>query len=648
MRMVIPAFNRKSAACFALTFILAAALFYLTAQAQSYDKNGKTIRGADPSLVPGFPDVIGEYLQISGETSAGTPAELATATFLRLRSAADGETPKPANAVVIAMPGFASTPPHWLFLASQLVHKAAQKNCEDGRGKSPCRIEVWIVQRRGANLADTAGLLQARAKKNPALAAEYYFGSGVLSMDSEHPGKWPNVPPQKMIGRPGAKWQPLKQKDLSFMADWGFEVYAGDVDRMIALIKQQTGSKNIFLAGHSQGGAFVANYAGRMRPDGKRGYEVLSGLIFLDGGPSAGATQDINQSQLKDYFSRVERLRKGEANVFTDAGGLLGNLAGPAAAVSTALTGLYFALSEPDSESVFSPRAGGALQHSPAGEAFLSALRVTNRARAGLSFDVDPLAGAFLQSPLLARLGEGLGQLDFKPLAGTEGKCDQLKTPPPCIPDASQVDTNKVYGWLEGGGSGKIANRAGKAQLWMDTLGYAPLRTNIKPLTVNFAASGKMTIDAAYQVPINWYASERYDGDAMFFGRFRSLKLQENGVNLDIDKSPINTPVYVARQSASANLNNPFPKVTDFTEVNKKGTFQTEEARKLSAFDSVINAELYHHSDFISADDSLAGKVTPGQPGASAVSNTLIEWLLNRSKGRAAVPTPGQLGVKKR
>lgn len=91
----------------------------------------------------------------------------------------------------------------------------------------------------------------------------------------------------------------------------------------------------------------------------------------------------------------------------------------------------------------------------------------------------------------------------------------------------------------------------------------------------------------------------------------------------------------------------PFPDVTDFTEINKKGMFQTEEAKKITPFDPRINAALYHHTDFVSADDSLEGKVTPGQAGASAVSNTLIDWLLKRGKGRAAVPAPKQLGVKK-
>ena len=83
--------------------------------------------------------------------------------------------------------------------------------------------------------------------------------------DDAHPGIWPTTPAQKLVGRPGAQWRPLEQKDLTFMADWGLRDHAGDVDRMIALIKQQSGSRNIFLAGHSQGASSPPTPAGSAR-----------------------------------------------------------------------------------------------------------------------------------------------------------------------------------------------------------------------------------------------------------------------------------------------------------------------------------------------------------------------------------------------
>jgi len=613
--------------------------------AQRYTATGETVKSKDRSLVPGFPEVMAEYLQIPGVATPGTPAGLDTATFLRVRTAADGERPRAANVVLLAMPGFASTPPHWLFLAAQLVHKAAGQTCPEKGRRAPCRLEVWVVQRRGANLADTSGAMMARQAADPVRAAEYYFGPGILNAEPERAGKWPVAPAAKLIGREGARWNPLRQDDLRFMAEWGFETAAGDLDRMMALIGQRSGTRNSFLAGHSQGGGFIAAYAGRKRPDGRRGHELLSGLIFLDGGPATGTATPISEAGQKDYLGRVERLRQGRASAYTDASGLLGNLSGPAAAASMLLTGLWFAQEGPEAESIFAPRGMGI----PVGDRFLGAIRINNRARAGLSFDVDPLAGFGMQNPLIARLGEGLGQLDFRPRPGTESQCDPAKPAPPCIPSPEQVDPTRVYGWLEGGGGGQAANRVGRAQLWLDSLSFAPARTNIRPVAADFSASGRRTIDSGYMIAINWYPSERYENDIRLTGQFRTLKIDQSGVSFDIDKSAIaGIPVYVARQASSTGISNPFPGVTDFTEINKKGTFQTDEARRVSPFDPEINAALYYHSDFISADDSQAGRVRPGEPGGAVVADTLIDWLLKRSVGRADVPIPAKLGVRAR
>ena len=613
--------------------------------AQTYTPTGDTVKSKDRSVVPGFPDVLAEYLQTPGVSTPGTPVGLDMATFLRIRTAADGERPRPANVVLLAMPGFASTPPHWLFLAAQLVHKAAGQTCTTEGRRLPCRLEVWVVQRRGANLADTAGAIEARVAGDPVRAAEYYFGRGILTHEPERAGKWPFALAAKLIGREGARWNPFRQDDLRFMADWGFETAAGDLDRMMALIGQRSGSRNIFLAGHSQGGGFVAAYAGRKRPDGRRGHELLSGLVFLDGGPATGSAAPITEAQQRDYLERVGRLREGGASVYTDASGLLGNLSGPAAAASMMVTGLYFALEGPEAESIFAPRGMGI----PVGDRFLGAIRINNRARAGLSFDVDPLSGLGMQNPLIARLGEGLGQLDFRPRPGTESKCDPVKPAPACVPTPEQIDPQQVYGWLEGGGAGRVPNRVGRAQLWFDSLSFAPARTNIRPVTAAFRTSGKRTIDPSYLIAINWYPSERYENDMRLTGQFRTLKIESGGVNIDIDKSAIAAiPVYVARQAAATGINNPFPGVADFTEINKKGTFQTESARRLSPIDPEISAALYYHSDFISADDSLAGRVRPGEPGGAVVADTLVNWLLKRSVGRANVPSPAKLGVKVR
>ncbi len=598
------------------------------------------------STAPGYPDVVGEYLQVPGFPAAGTPKALNTATFLRLRASADGEAPKPANAVVVALPGFGSTPPHWLFLASQMVHKAQAQTC-DGK---PCRLEVWILQRRGANLADTQGLLAARAKKDPAVALAHYMGTPVVEAP---PGA--GARPRVVAPGPDAKWKALSMADLAFEADWDFQAYAGDVDAMIGLIKVKAGSRNIFLAGHSQGGGFVANYAARLQPDGKRGVDKLSGLIFLDGGPSAG-TSEPTEDQLKTYFAKVADLRSGKAKVYTDASGMLGAIAGPESAMSQSVTGLYYAFEDPQKEAFFPLRVKGA----PAqpGDDFLKALRMTWLTRSGISFDTEPVPGAGVQVGVIRFLGEGLGRLDFTPLPGMEAICDKTPEPtmlgPPrpgmpkvgCTPTGASVDPNKVYGWIEGGGNG-LPTDAGKAMLWLQAQAWAPARSNVRPVTVAFKESGARTVDASSMVGSNWYPSERWDYDANFVGRFKALKIDRDGVKLDLDKSKIAAiPVYVARQSPQKGPGNPFPGVTDYTEINKTGTWQTPEAKAITAFDPAINVEIYHHTDFVSADDSTPDKGKPGDAGNSAVANTLTDWVLKRSRGAAATPTPKSLGVR--
>lgn len=632
-----PTASRLAAASLA-AILLSAALPAVAAPA------ARTLPGGDAgSLVPGYPDVMAEYIQLPGGKAPGTPAALNTVSFMRVRAAADGARPRPANAVVVGLPGFSSTPPHWVYLASQMVSRASAQTC-DGR---PCRVEVWVLQRRGANLAETEALTKARRKGDPTIALNHYLGADSIGADGR-------------VGAPtaSADWKPLSQKDLAFMADWGFETYAADVDAMIGRIRERSGARNIFLAGHSQGGGFVANYAARRRPDGRRGVEGLAGLIFLDGGPSAGVQPEPTQAELDAYLARVAALRNGKERVYTDASGLLGAIAGPASAASQSVNGIYYALSDPDAEAIFPLRTAG-MTPGP-GDDFLKTIRLTWLARAGASFDTDPVPGGGVQLQILQFLGQGLGRIDFAPLAGMEDRCDRtppppaagpmraLGPPPKCVPSGAMVDTRKVHGWIEPGGAGP--KEAGRAALWLNAQAFAPTRSNIRPVSVTFAESGRRVIDASDMIASNWYPSERWDFDAGFVGRYRTLKVDRDGVRIDVDKSAIAAvPVYVARQGFTQGVSgNPFPGVKDYTEVNKTGAWQTPEAKVVSPLDPAINAAIYFHTDFVGADDSRAGQGRPGEPGVSAISGTLVDWVLKRAKGLADTPTPASLGVRAR
>jgi pimeloyl-ACP methyl ester carboxylesterase len=627
------------------------------------------------SLVPGFPDVLAEYVQIPGARTTGTPAALDTGAFLRVRSAVDREHPRQAQAVIIAMPGFSSVPAHWLFLAAQLVHKANTRSCDGARGdhrddgdddrddggrgrgddrdgdrgdgrdddRDACRVEVWVIDRRGSNLEDTAGTFLAHLRGEPMTAVDYYFGRSILGLDPERPGKFPFIPPQNLPGQPDATFRPLEQSDVPFVAEWGFEAHAGDVDRMIALVRER-GGKSIFLAGHSQGGAFISSYAGRRGPDGRRGTEKIAGLIALDPAPLNGRDVSPSQAQLDAYFAGLTALRTGATQVFTNGSGALPNYNGPRAGALTAVAGVLFDENSPDAESILAIRQFGTLPFSPAGDAFLRKIRITTLAASGMGIDTDPLPGRFLQNGVITALGEGLGRLDFTPLPGTETACDPASPPGRCVPSVAQIDPNRVYGWIEGGGNGG-AQEVGKARLFGQSLSFSPTRTNVRPVVVRFPTSGLRLIYAGDMNAATWYPSVRYDSDMTFVGTFHSMNLQQNGVSLDIDRDAIDVPVYMARRTTVASNVNPL--VTDYTEINRTGVTQTAEAAALTPIDPAINVALYTHTDFVSADDARAGEVTPGQPGASAVADTLIDWVMARAQGRARTPSPGELGVRR-
>ena len=666
----------RSNRCFRASAVATAVMLALAGCGGSGDDGSDSLVDA---RMPDYPDVVGEYVQIAGGAQAAasdvirTPDVLNRATFLRVRSALDGESPRPANAVMVVMPGFSSTPAHWMYLAAQLVQKANERKggCLDGTTAVDCRVEVWVVQRRGAHLSDTLGARRAIVENNPALAVNYYFGASVMGSDGrtslDGRGKFPTASPKSLAGRADATWRPLEQTDLDFMADWGFDLYARDVENMIALVQQQTGSKNVFLAGHSQGGSFTSVFAGRRGSDGKRGYEGLAGIVMLDGG-GYGTAGAPTATQIGTLRTAIDALRGGTRPVYTDASGA-NTASGPAVGAREATSLRYSAAEGPDRESLFAPRQTGLLSTTTfpgttaaTGNAFLSAIRLSNVARFGMAFDTSPTTTATaplmplqvnLQDPLIISLGESQGLLDFAPVPGRENDCD-VRPDGRCVPLVSQIDTSKVHGWRETGGGSTIpaTTKVGvsKAIQYLKSYVFTTDRTNIQPTTYAFKTSGARTIDAREFVTANWYPSERYEADMSFVGAGPTFVFDYKGVSIDIDKSVVKVPLYYAHQGpASTATPSVFPLVTDYTNIGSTGTVQSAEAAAKSPVSTTVTSQFYKHTDFVAADDSLSGQANapqPGQPGVSLVANTLIGWMLARTGTRpATVPTPGQLGV---
>ena len=631
---------------------------------------GPTGRAARAQPVPGHPDVMAELVQVDGARAAGAPAALNRVTFLRLRPVSS--TPElEVDAVIIAQPGFSSTPAAWLQVAAQVVAKARRQVCPiAGATDRRCVVEVWVIDRRGSHVEDTVGLRRAWRARDPGVAVRYYYGAeafapnGVIRRPED--GNY-----DSLLGARSSVFRPLTQDDLRFMWDWGFETAAGDIDALIELLPKKARGTNVFVAGHSQGGGFVANWAGRRGLGGDRGHRIAAGLIFLDGGPSAGEGA-ASEDEVARHVGDVRQMELGTDPVF--GAELAGIPIGTGLGVRNAIQGLYYVF-QPDGEAVMAP----SVAPHPAAECFVFGrylpadrcagvgLRLTNRAHAGMAFDDDPIPGAFLQTPIITALGIRSGHLDFAPRGGSWicAASGPQGDRPPCPPSRQMIEPQKVYDWLDGGGGGEAGAdgplngwsfgpdgwsdrflqpgpNPSKALAYMLQNGFAPTRTNVEPVNLRLDDSGRVTLDARVLNGLTWYQSRRYDLDLRFLGQFRSIGIDRAGVRHQIDKSGISAPVYVA---ARQERENPFAAVTDYTAIGPQGLTQSDAARAKGPFDTTLSTRLYGHSDFLTADDSLADSVKPGEPGANVVSATLVDWVLARSSGTVRTPDPDKLRV---
>ena len=247
------------------------------------------------------------------------------------------------------------------------------------------------MDRRGSQIEDTAGLRIARSTDNALSALDYYFGEEVLGFPFPGGGRFPLAPPDDLIALGFGDFVPLTTADVPFMSEWGFETMAADVDALIDFLPtaKNNGHKNVFLAGHSQGGGFVSLYAGRRLADGRRGHENLAGLIFLDGGPSIGGQPAPTPEDITAHLQFVGGLRAGVIPVF---GSSLGGVTlSPGIGALSGVVGAFQDLT-PSAESIFVPQSIANFVPFTTEFTYLLTLRHTYRANGGLSFDEDPVA----------------------------------------------------------------------------------------------------------------------------------------------------------------------------------------------------------------------------------------------------------------
>ncbi|HEV8022589.1 MAG TPA: hypothetical protein VGP41_15045 [Candidatus Lustribacter sp.] len=581
-------------------------------------------------------DLISEYISIpSLAHPAGTPAVLDRVQFVRIRErSAD---PHKVDAVLLqAIPNGGGGISE---MGTQVVETAARAHKN---------FELWIIERRERNLEDLTGMREAFSRGDPDAALHYYYGDHWTGANGKFNGTF---------GGPGAKFVPLTQNDVPFLADWDASVMFGDVESIMDLVPQR--KTHLFAYSAAPGGGFLSQLAGVKLHDGKRGYQELAGLIPIEGQLSYASvgTGEPAQADIEKYIAAVQAIRSGKTPRFLDNDYTTAISPGPNVQVTNSLVTL-FALFRPNAESMFAI-APGAVGGAPA-DAFTAKLRLTNRARLGFAISSDPIPGSFTTIWINSWFGGRIGRLDYTPVAGSAAcaVAGPFGLQAPCVPPVAQIDPAKVYGWLDGGGGpgthasalegwtifkGRFDGSAVRGEFnptrlatIAESVGRPATRTNLTPLTIDFP-TGRRTIDASFGYFFAWYASNRYHSiDIPFLNTYRKILIDrpDLDIHLDFDKTHVDIPVLA--YTVHAGSTNPFGGA-DYTAVEQGGlAIETPLAKRLSPMNPAASLRLYNNLDVHTAENARGalvaqGKLAPGDVGAHAISTTIVPWILARA-----------------
>lgn len=244
--------------------------------------DGEAVSEGTFSVVPEMILVPGSDPEPNPVAGVDTPADLnfARAVVYQARTRSDREIEQ----VVLCMPGFLGGANDFDYLARRLIART------DGR------TALWAIDRRSNALEDHWGLDRAEEQRNPDLAKAYYF------QGAEIDGK-------RFRGF-------LRAEQLRFVSEWGLKVHIEDLHALVREAWRRYPHAALFLAGHSLGASIAPIYAawdfGRYA-----GFELISGLILLEGAPNVAASapsqQAYESSGIGGGFTRVslQALRTG-------------------------------------------------------------------------------------------------------------------------------------------------------------------------------------------------------------------------------------------------------------------------------------------------------------------------------------------------
>lgn len=462
------------------------------------------------STTPAGPQITREVFLVKGVTpppnpdatsNAATPEEYNQVRVVRYRLAS--ETPKPARAIAVLMPGFLGGASSFDGLARALV----------ARSDADGAIEAWAIDRRSNLLEDHHGNDVAEAAKDPSLVSKYY-SDGV-----------------EVEGKTFAGY--LAQSEVSYMSEWGMATTIGDLRAVIEEISQTDRKAHVVLLGHSLGATIVETYAA-WDFDGTAGYDELAGLVLVDG---------VSGNEGGDIASTRDDYEKGG----TPAPGGFGNSPGVNGVRKTQryfalpLLGLdvYTTASRVAMRSVWSPneitsddQRDGLLEQL-LGLSAGSVPKMTNRAAMGLAFDNETNGLSFAA----VSLGQASGgaMTDYTSLFG-----GALKHP---------SDPSATYSWVDYDKSSPIEHASidELARTWFDgpeldfAEWYFPYR-----LTVDASIGSslvlkpgdwplddyaiKATHGAEMDLPIYAFAAGLLGGDTKNFDALKTLVSSGKGV----------------------------------------------------------------------------------------------------------------------
>ena len=218
---------------------------------------------AAPTHTPGSAGVTVTNSKLLAQFG-GAGFSLNNARYTRFRSQRPGLAP---DAILILIPGFEGGAMDFKILAENLIPRLAAEGVV---------LEVWAFDRRTNQLEDRAGTLLAEELGDAHAALDWFYGAELgLSLS----------PALASLGRRAVFYDP--QGDIPFIAEWTNLVFSRDIDAVVAAADAAVKNHNVFLGGHSMGGAFTTRFAstdfnltgmGQADP----GYAKVRGLVLLE------------------------------------------------------------------------------------------------------------------------------------------------------------------------------------------------------------------------------------------------------------------------------------------------------------------------------------------------------------------------------